>query len=78
MMKAAAMADHFENIQKLTDPIPGCPNFRRVSGYKVYCCGQPTISGFEACLAEVCGEIIWLNLRQEPNVYWKKQDWRIC
>merc|ERR1712106_718959 len=76
MANAACMADHFEKIQKLPDPIPGCPNFRRVPGYKVYCCGQPTLSGFEACLTKVCGEtypkdgkIIWLNLRQEPNVY---------
>merc|ERR1711892_396093 len=74
--KAAAMADHFPNIQKLPDPIPGCQNFRRVPGYKVYCCGQPTITGFEACLTKVCGDtypkdgmIIWLNLRQEPDVY---------
>jgi len=73
---AAAMADHFEKIQKLPDPVDGCPNFRRVPGYKVYCCGQPTVQGFEACLTKVCGEtypkdgkIIWLNLRQEPNVY---------
>jgi len=76
MMKAVAMADHFENIQKLPDPVPGCPNLRRVPGYKVYCCGQPTVSGFEACLQKVCGEtypkegkIVWLNLRQEPCVY---------
>merc|ERR1712228_933364 len=61
---------------KLPDPIPGCPNFRRVPGYKVYCCGQPTIAGYEACLNKVCGDIypkdgkiIWLNLRQEPDVY---------
>merc|ERR1739844_81527 len=74
--KAAAMADHFEKIQKLPDPVPGYPNFRRVPGYKVYCCGQPTISGFEAALTKVCGtiypkdgKIIWLNLRQEPDVY---------
>merc|ERR1711892_181939 len=74
--KAAAMADHFEKIQKLPDPIPGCPNFRRVPGYKVYCCGQPTIAGFEAALTKVTGtaypkegKIIWFNLRQEPNVY---------
>jgi len=73
--KAAAMADHFEKIQKLPDPVPGCPNFRRVPGYKVYCCGQPTIAGFEAALNKVTGtypkegKIIWLNLRQEPNVY---------
>ena len=76
MATAACMADHFEKIQKLADPVPGCPNFRRVPGYKVYCCGQPTIAGFEACLAKVCGDIypkdgkiIWLNLRQEPDVY---------
>merc|ERR1712212_825002 len=74
--KAAAMADHFANIQKLPDPIPGCPNFRRVPGFKVYCCGQPTIAGFEAALNKVCGDkypkdgpIIWLNMRQEPDVY---------
>ena len=47
------MADHFEKIQKLPDAIPGVPNFRRVPGYKVYCCGQPTIAGFEAALNKV-------------------------
>jgi len=76
MATAACMADHFEKIQKLPDPVHGCPNFRRVPGYKVYCCGQPTISGFEAALNKVCGDIypkdgkiIWLNLRQEPDIY---------
>merc|ERR1712106_1292224 len=75
MANAACMADHFEKIQKLHDPVPGCPNFRRVPGYKVYCCGQPTIAGFEAALTKVTGtypkegKIIWFNLRQEPNVY---------
>merc|ERR1711934_492094 len=74
--KAVAMADHFEKIQKLPDPVPGCPNFRRVPGYKVYCCGQPTVAGFKAALEKVCGtiypkdgKIIWVNMRQEPNVY---------
>jgi len=71
----AVMADHFEKIQKLADPIPGCPNFRRVPGYKVYCCGQPTVEGFEKALEKVTasypkdGKIIWFNLRQEPTVY---------
>jgi len=72
----AAMSDHFDKIQKLKDPVAGCPNFRRVPGYKVYCCGQPTIAGFEAALNKVCGEtypktgkIIWINMRQEPDVY---------
>jgi len=74
--KAVAMADHFEKIQKLPDAIEGCPNFRRVPGYKVYCCGQPTVAGFEAALNKACGEIypkdgkiIWINMRQEPIVY---------
>merc|ERR1712055_1030900 len=74
--KAVAMADHFEKIQKLPDPVAGCPNFRRVPGYKVYCCGQPTVAGFEACLEKVTGsiypkdgKIIWFNLRQEPSIY---------
>merc|ERR1719445_1573545 len=70
------MADHFEKIQKLPDPIPGVPNFRRVPGYKVYCCGQPTAAALETTLNKVCGEIypkdkkiIWFNMRQEPTVY---------
>ena len=74
--KAAAMADHFEKIQKLPDKVDGCPNFRRVPGYKVYSCGQPTIAGFENAINKACGElypktnkIIWLNMRQEPIVY---------
>merc|ERR1712042_226843 len=74
--KAAAMADHFEKIQKLPDPVPGVPNFRRVPGFKVYCCGQPTTTGFVNVLNKVCGDtypkdgpIIWFNLRQEPDVY---------
>merc|ERR1712240_264336 len=74
--KAVAMADHFEKIQKLPDPIPGVPNFRRVPGYKVYCCGQPTAAALETSHNKVCGEIypkdkkiIWFNMRQEPTVY---------
>merc|ERR1712055_229208 len=74
--KAVAMADLFKKIQKLPDPVAGCPNFRRVPGYKVYCCGQPTVAGFEACLEKVTGsiypkdgKIIWFNLRQEPSIY---------
>merc|ERR1712142_939931 len=74
--KAAAMADHFDKIQKLPEKIDGVPNFRRVPGYKVYCCGQPTIAGFENAINKACGDtypktnkIIWLNMRQESIVY---------
>merc|ERR1712217_194006 len=76
MEAAVCMLDHFDKIQKLPDPIPGCPNFRRVPGFKVYCCGQPTLEGFEKALEKVCGAnypkdgpIIWFNMRQEPDVY---------
>jgi len=76
MEQAVCMLDHFDKIQKLPDPIPGCPNFRRVPGFKVYCCGQPTLEGFEKALEKVCGAnypkdgpIIWFNMRQEPDVY---------
>merc|ERR1711909_261672 len=76
MANAVCMAYGFEKIQKLPYPLPGCANFRRVPGFKVYCCGQPTIAGFEAALNKVCGDkypkdgpIIWFNLRQEPDVY---------
>merc|ERR1712165_657455 len=48
---------------------------RRVPGYKVYCCGQPTAAGVEACLEKVTGtaypkdgKILWFNLRQEPSI----------
>lgn len=74
--KAVAMQDHFEKIQKLKENvIEGAPNFRRVPGYKVYCVGQPTVSGFERVIEKVCekypkdGKIIWVNMRQEPIVY---------
>merc|ERR1712241_250358 len=73
--KAVAMQDHFEKIQKLKDKIDGGPNFRRVPGYKVYCCGQPTKEGFVKAIEKVCekypkdGPIVWINMRQEPIVY---------
>jgi len=74
--KAVPMADHFDKIQKLPDKVEGVPNFRRVPGYKVYCCGQPTEAGFEAALNKACGEtypkdgkIVWINMRQESIVY---------
>merc|ERR1711989_47746 len=70
------MADHFEKIQKLPDPVVGAPNFHRIPGYKVYSTGQPTITGLKNILEKVTGKIypkegkiIWLNLRQEPVVY---------
>merc|ERR1712051_63157 len=53
----------------------GVPNFRRVPGYKVYCCGQPTLAGVDAVLEKGTatypkdGKIIWFNLRQEPTLY---------
>merc|ERR1712029_405412 len=74
--KAMGMLDHFEKIQKLKDKIDGVPNFRRVPGYKVFVCGQPTKEGFAAALEKACGDkwpkdgpIIWLNMRQEPILY---------
>jgi len=70
------MADQFDKIQKLPDAVAGAPNFHRIPGYKVYTTGQPTAAGFKAVLEKVTGTIypkdgpiIWLNLRQEPNVY---------
>merc|ERR1712025_967577 len=76
MENAVCMLDHFDKIQKLPDPIPGVPNLRRVPGFKVWCCGQPTAAGFEKALEKVVGAnypkdgpIIWFNMRQEPDVY---------
>merc|ERR1712110_791677 len=74
--KAVAMQDHFEKIQKLPDKVEGVPNFRRVPGYKVFCCGQPTKEGFVKAIEKACGDkwpkdgpIVWLNMRQEAIVY---------
>merc|ERR1712226_1108809 len=57
-------------------PLPGAPNFHRIPGYKVYTTGQPTLDGIKNILEKVTGTIypkdgpiIWLNLRQEPDVY---------
>merc|ERR1712130_488888 len=76
MENAVCMLDHFDKIQKLPDPIPGVPNLRRVPGFKVWCCGQPTAAGFEKALEKIVGAnypkdgpIIWFNMRQEPDVY---------
>merc|ERR1711971_558217 len=73
---AVAMLDHLEKIQKLKDKVDGAPNFGRVPGYKVFCCGQPTKEGFVAAIEKACGDkwpkdgpIIWLNMRQEAIVY---------
>merc|ERR1712203_666140 len=74
--KAAAMACSFDKIQKLPEPLAGAPNFHRIPGYKVYTTGQPTLEGIKNVLEKVTGTIypkdgpiIWLNLRQEPDVY---------
>jgi len=74
--KAAAMADQFDKIQKLPEPVAGAPNFHRIPGYKVYMTGQPTAAGFKNILEKITGtiypkdgKIILLNLRQEPSVY---------
>ena len=70
------MADMFEGIQELPNPISGCPNFRRIPSYRVFACGQPSLDGFDAVIEKVCadgypkdGKIIWINTRQEPSVY---------
>lgn len=75
MHNAAAMADHFDKIQKLPIVVEGVPNWRCVPGYQVYACGQPTLAGFENALNKVTenypkdAPIVWINMRQEPSVY---------
>ena len=75
MHTAALMADHFDKIQKLPNPVEGVPNWRCVPGYQVYVCGQPTKAGYEAALEKVTASypkdapIVWVNMRQEPSVY---------
>merc|ERR1712032_881819 len=44
------MADQFDKMQKLPDPLPGAPNFHRIPGYKVYTTGQPTLEGIKNIL----------------------------
>jgi len=69
-----AMADMFEGIQELPNPIPGCPNFRRIPDYRVFCSGQPSVEGYSNVLDKICadfsypkeGKVIWISTRQEP------------
>ena len=63
------MADHFEKIQKLPEKIDGVPNFRRVPGYKVYCCGQPTIKGYKLNPA---GSVDQVLSRQVSRLSWRR------
>merc|ERR1712145_14111 len=74
--KNVVMADHFSGMQKLPDPVAGCPNFRKIPGYKIYCCGQPSLKAYTDILEKVCGKIwpkdgkiIWISARQEASVY---------
>ena len=64
------MADHFEKIQKLPEKIEGVPNFRRVPGYKVYCCGQPTIKGLKLNAAGSADQVLWWQV--------SRRCWRRC
>jgi len=73
---AVPMADQFEGIQKLPNPIPGVPNWRCVPGYQVYGCGQPTKEGFKAALGKIVssgypatGPFLWINMRQEVQAF---------
>merc|ERR1712106_359618 len=61
--KAAAMACSFDKIQKLPEPLAGAPNFHRIPGYK------DILEKVTGTIYPKDGPIIWLNLRQEPNVY---------
>ena len=49
-------------------------NFRRVPGYPLYGCAQPTIAGLQFILSEIKEDfpnnsIIWVNVREEPLIY---------
>ena len=40
--------------QKIPVQVPGCNNFSNVTGYKIYCCDQQTIAGFQEALIFKC------------------------
>jgi len=85
MQNCVMKFDHFENIHRLTKGISfeGAPNFRQVPGYNVFGTGQPTEKGFkrvleymhrECAMNEMCKEVFWTNMRQEPVVYLNGQS----
>lgn len=76
--KAAAMLDHFEKIQKLPDKVDGVPNFRRVPGYKIFCCGQPTKDGFEKALEKVSSLQNWDLLKSFDNFWLIGLRWQVA
>eukprot|EP00834_Sanchytrium_tribonematis_P007654 NODE_726_length_4415_cov_0.494556.p1 type:complete len:1175 gc:universal NODE_726_length_4415_cov_0.494556:3709-185(-) len=49
-------------------------NFRRVPGYPLYGCAQPTIKGLQFILSEIREtfpnqQVTWINVREEPLIY---------
>lgn len=80
MQNCVMKFDHFENIHRLSSGVKfdGAPNFRQVPGYNVFGTGQPTQKGFhrvldymhnECAIHEMCKQVYWTNMRQEPVVY---------
>merc|ERR1719192_2523848 len=91
--KAAAMADQFDKMQKLPDPLPGCPNFQdpRLQGLHL----RPAHprwhqerpregdrhdlpQGWPNHLAELEAGARCLCQRPANLREASKQDWRIC
>jgi len=78
------MTDFFEGIDRLAEGAPrmeGAPNMRRMPGFPLFGCGQPTIEGFENVLEPVLmkyaseKQVFWVTLRQEPVVYVNKKPY---
>merc|ERR1712080_763740 len=73
-----AMTDAFEGIDRLAEGAPrmeGAPNMRRMPGFPLFGCGQPTLDGYEKVLEPVLmkyaneAKVFWVTLRQEPVIY---------
>merc|ERR1712198_138425 len=75
--KAAAMADQFDKMQKLPDPLPGAPNFHRIPGYKVYTTGQPTLEGIKIVEYAELGAVTRDIIKADEAEFFKVVEGRV-
>merc|ERR1712095_212393 len=72
--------DFFENmvaLEEKAEKIEGANNFRQVSGFPIFGCGQTTEDGFLKVLdkvkaiqpEDITEKLLWFNMRKEPVVY---------
>lgn len=49
--------------------IHGLKNYRQIPGCQIYAVAQPTNEGFLEIKEMISGQLVWINLREEPLIY---------